>query len=168
MSDIEIRSARLGDVAGIRRVARQGWNEAYADFLPDSIIEAELSMWYTPDAVETAITDNHRPYFVAVDNGTVAGYSKAVADTPVATLSTLYISPECWGEGVGTRLLDAATTELVSRGATALELTVFAENDGAIGFYESRGFERVGEQTSELEAGSAPEYVYRKPINRQK
>lgn len=166
MSDIEIRPARLADVPEIRRVARRGWIEAYDEFLSKTIIEAELSTWYTPDAVETAIKDEEYPYFVAVDDETVVGYSKAVAETPIADLSTLYVSPDCWGAGVGTRLLDTVTDELESRGATALELTVFAENDGAIGFYESRGFERVGKQISELEAGSAPEFVYRKPLNR--
>ncbi|KZN25312.1 acetyltransferase [Haladaptatus sp. R4] len=168
MSDIEIRHARRSDVPHIRRVARRGWQEAYADFLSETVIEAELSTWYTSDAVEAAIRDETRPYFVATHDETVVGYSKAVADTPIATLSTLYVSPDCWSGGVGTRLLDAATTELESRGATALELTVFAENGAAIGFYESNGFERVGEQISELEAGSAPEYVYRKSINRPK
>ncbi|SHK67527.1 GNAT family N-acetyltransferase [Haladaptatus paucihalophilus] len=165
MGDIEIRPACVSDVPDIRRVARRSWFDSYADFLSTTVIEAELSTWYTPDAVETAVTDPTRPYFVAVDGDIVVGYSKGVADTPVADLSTLYVSPDCQHGGVGTRLLEIVSDELESRGATTLELTVFAENDGAIGFYEARGFERVGEQISELEAGSAPEYVYRTELD---
>jgi ribosomal protein S18 acetylase RimI-like enzyme len=52
----------------------------------------------------------------------------------------LYVRPESRGEGVGSRLLDAAEAALAAKGAEAVRLEAMATNDAAREFYERRGY----------------------------
>jgi ribosomal protein S18 acetylase RimI-like enzyme len=58
-----------------------------------------------------------------------------------------YLAVQAGGQrtGLGTSLVEAFGRELAARGATAYELSVETENVAAIGFYERRSFELVGE-----------------------
>ncbi|ADD06876.1 GNAT family acetyltransferase [Natrialba magadii ATCC 43099] len=63
-------------------------------------------------------------------------------------LSNLYVLPAYRGQGIGSKLLVAAATELEDQGAEVLLLEVMAANDAARRFYRSHGFEpyRLGMQ----------------------
>jgi ribosomal protein S18 acetylase RimI-like enzyme len=56
----------------------------------------------------------------------------------------LYVRPEYHGAGIAQALMDWAMDEARNRGAQALYLTVFIENDRARRFYDRYGFEAVG------------------------
>ncbi|ELY99762.1 N-acetyltransferase GCN5 [Natrialba chahannaoensis JCM 10990] len=65
-------------------------------------------------------------------------------------LSNLYVVPAYRGQGIGSKLLAAAASELQNQGADVLLLEVMAKNDAARRFYRSHGFEpyRIGMQRS--------------------
>lgn len=52
----------------------------------------------------------------------------------------LYVVPDRRGEGVGTRLLDAAEAALRDRGVDVVALEALAANADAVRFYERRGY----------------------------
>lgn len=52
-------------------------------------------------------------------------------------------APEAWGRGVGRALMTAAEAEARRRGFRRMGLTVHAENERAVRFYASLGWERV-------------------------
>lgn len=54
-------------------------------------------------------------------------------------LEALFVAPEKHGMGVGTMLINSAL-----RDYPALTVDVNEQNHGALGFYEHKGFERVG------------------------
>jgi predicted nuclease with RNAse H fold len=58
----------------------------------------------------------------------------------VIEVKGLAVAPGRQGEGIGSRLLDAAIERVRGEGGRRLVLRVLATNPGAIGLYESRGF----------------------------
>ncbi len=54
------------------------------------------------------------------------------------------VLPECWGQGVGTRLLAELVARLHGEGFSRIELTVPVDNPRAIAVYEKSGFVREG------------------------
>jgi ribosomal protein S18 acetylase RimI-like enzyme len=66
------------------------------------------------------------------------------------------------GEGIGGQLLESAEADLVNYDRIAL--FVFAENEVGIGFYEEKGFERIGEDVVEIGDEEYREYRYEKSL----
>jgi len=159
---VEVRPATPTDVPGIRRVARAGWEAAYEDVLSASTRDRCLAEWYAPEAVERAVTDPAISYFVADDAG-VVGYASGDADAgeELGRLSSIYVHPDRWGEGVGTELLHVVESALADRGVDAVRVLVLAENDVGIRFYRSRGYDCVDSRTTELKGETCTERVFR-------
>jgi len=175
MSNVRIRSARPSDASAIQSVARGSWRAAYDGILDAETIERKVDEWYAVEELAASVDRSDGAFLVAEDrtlerdaeNGSEAllGFGQAVpapeddsGDTYV--LARIYVLPDRWGEAIGTRLLDQMIGAVREQGAETLRLGVLADNDGAVGFYEARGFERVREKTSEL----GDEYVYVREI----
>lgn len=159
---VAIRPAGPADAAGVRRVAEAAYRETYVPIVGHEGVADLLSAWYDPDALrERLATDAGTRTFVAVDadasgdaaSDRVVGYAgAAVSDDPDAdaTLGTLYVHPERWGEGIGSRLFERARSHLAGRGAERMRIRVLADNDVGRSFYEDRA-ELVAETRDELD-----------------
>jgi ribosomal protein S18 acetylase RimI-like enzyme len=72
--------------------------------------------------------------------------SGAPADpTDAAVLGLLAVAPEAQGNGLGRRLLRAATSGLVRLGRRQVVLHVLADNTAAVRLYEGEGWRPLGE-----------------------
>lgn len=154
---MEIRDARPADAAAVAAVARDSWHAAYDDLLgPDTVTET-VDNWYDTESLRDEISEatgsSGRCFFVAVDDADdVAGFANAGGargwesdpDGPDAFFSRLYVAPDHWGAGIGTRLSGAVARHLRDQGHDRVWLEVFAANKRGRGFYESLGFERLG------------------------
>ena len=60
------------------------------------------------------------------------------------------IDPEYQRKGIGRTLMNALVEKLKSEGVKGLMLTVSPENTGAVAFYSSCGFKRIGEDIEAL------------------
>ncbi len=63
-----------------------------------------------------------------------------------ADIGAVYVSQDHWGSGAGQSMMDALEAEARKSGLLQLELSVAANNDRAIRFYERCGFTRFGSQ----------------------
>lgn len=160
-----IRVATADDTATIQRVARDSWHAAYDSILgPERVTEA-VDSWFAPERLLTDdVEPADRPFFVAVVDGSVVGFVETVVedDAPAAHLYRIYVAPDSWGQGIGTALLDHVEGVLRDRDVERLKLSVFADNDGAVQFYESTGFERTG--TTHDEKFDVGRYEYAKEL----
>ena len=66
--------------------------------------------------------------------------------------------------GVGARLMDAAEMAVRKSGAAVMDLHVYTENDGAIKFYEGRGYVRAGMVKRFYGTAGLPAFTYRKVL----
>jgi ribosomal protein S18 acetylase RimI-like enzyme len=63
-------------------------------------------------------------------------------DVTRGVVDNVFVSKGHRGDGVGSRLLDAAEAELAAAGADVATLSVLASNDAARRLYEQRGYRR--------------------------
>lgn len=163
---VEIRPARGADVDGIRTVASRAWHAAHAPIVGTEAVEAFLDEHYGADSFRSRIDDDAWTLEVAVgaDDG-VVGFATASPDEEDETtfhLSQIYVHPDRWGEGIGRRLLQDVERTIRRRGGTRVVLGVVADNERAVGFYETAGYEFEDEFYDEfLETTS---HVYEKEL----
>ncbi len=64
-------------------------------------------------------------------------------DGAVGIIWMIGVDPAYRGQGLGRAMLDASIADLKRRGATAVELTVYADNTPAVELYKAVGFTRI-------------------------
>ena len=169
MPTVSVREAQPRDVSGIRHVARRGWQATYGDegLLSSETIETTLQEWYAPESVREQIEREDVGYFVAVDDGAVRGYAAGGPGdrADVGVLAAIYVHPDDWGEGIGSRLCDRVESFLAERGIDTLRIRVLAENEIGVRFYRSRGYEVAAEGEVELGEDRVREFVFEGPLS---
>ncbi|MEO9592362.1 GNAT family acetyltransferase [Rhodopirellula bahusiensis] len=79
-------------------------------------------------------------FFVAIEEGNVAGTVMAGYDGHRGWLYSVAVSPVYRRRGVGSRLVQHAESELTRRGCPKVNLQVIADNSEVVAFYRSLGF----------------------------
>ncbi|WP_135826900.1 GNAT family N-acetyltransferase [Halorussus ruber] len=169
MDDHTIRPAETGDVADVRRVARESWHAAYDDLLGPEPVESVVDEWYDLNQLRRSVERDDGVFLVAEseeENGsTVVGFAQGVlAEDEAAELPRIYVHPDYWGEGAGSAMLERVESWLTDRGAERLRLIVLADNEVGNAFYESNGYRTVGSRESEFAGETYAEYVREKEL----
>lgn len=138
-----IRIAGPGDIDAITDVHIRSSKAAYAN-LPASVVsvsrEARRIRW------DEAIADPDSRVWVAEKAGTVVGFChlrlfpRGTPDAGSAEITSLYIDPAHWREGVGRALAVRARHAAADHQCSRIFLKVFADNDRARAAYEAIGF----------------------------
>lgn len=151
---MEIRRVqKLEDIRGMDRVNRHAWREAYAEIIPSELLErvdTEPETQMIQRRFDEVMEWSGQTY--VADTGDIVGYAawrygddtKEFVDQDDAGLKEIYVDPEHWGQGVGTRLLDRVKADLPAdvRGLLA---SMLGGNEIGRRFYQAREFDRVGE-----------------------
>jgi ribosomal protein S18 acetylase RimI-like enzyme len=163
---MEIREATPDDVPTVRSVARESWLKAYADVVPESVIEEAVAEWYADETMTRIVGDDEQVCLVAVDDRSgdeeLIGFAHGATDGDEGDVLRLYVHPDRWHEGIGTALLEAMERRLTDMGAERMQAMVLADNEMGKAFYEDRGFEKVGEAETQLDGTTRTENVYAK------
>lgn len=145
--EFEIRPANHADIDAIRAVARRAWHAAHEPIIGTDAVEEFLTEHYDAESFRSRI--DHDPAIVVVaddSRSTIVGYAFANptdGDEATFSLAHIYVRPDRWGEGVGRQLLEHVEGTVRSRGGERITLSVMAENDRAIRFYEEAGYDRT-------------------------
>lgn len=148
-----IREAIPDDAGAIRRVADASWHAAHDHVIGTEAVERLLDRWYGLDDLRESTTRPEAPMFVAVADGEVIGFAQGgpTEEGPAeAVVGRIYVHPDRWGDGYGSRLLDRLFDALREAGHESVWLAVLADNEVGRSFYESRGFAVHEERTVEL------------------
>lgn len=178
---MDIREATNDDISTIQSLAREAWTEAYADAVPESVIEDAVAEWYAEETMTRIIGDDEQVCLVATDDEDIVGFAHGATDdgersdasrTSEDSLRSssgrkgdvlrLYVHPDRWHEGIGTGLLEAMAERLTEMGAESMQAMVLADNEMGNAFYEDRGFEKTGEADTRLDGTTRTENVYAK------
>lgn len=127
-----IRSAYRGEAS------RQGW-ASEADLVGGDRISVEqvLSMIGGPSSVMLVLDE---------ENGIIACCQLEDRGNSLAYFGTFAVSPAAQGAGLGRRLMAEAERQAVRRfGSAVLEMTVLAQQEMLVAWYERLGFRRTGE-----------------------
>jgi len=150
---VELRQYRAGDLQTIVQLDELCFSEEFR-FDRQSMREFAEAR----DAI-TLIAEN--------EGGGLAGFAivhlQEVATKRYGYVVTLDVSPENRRCGVGDRLMNEMEARARVAGAAWMGLHVFAKNDGAIRFYERRGYRRVGVKI-DFYGRNLDAWVYRKDL----
>ena len=147
---IVIQKATTDHVDGIARVCIDAYWATYKELLSHDYIERMIKEFYTYDRLFEDVTVTNRGWngwTVALDHGEVVGAGAGgMISENHGELFVLYLDPNRRNEGLGTKLLEAITTELKTYGAKEQWVSVTKYNEKAIPFYEAKGFNFIHEQ----------------------
>lgn len=163
---MEVRPAATGDVEGVRAVAEAAWWEVYPGTLETDTVRAAVDDLYDEAFLRRVIEERDDLLFlVAIDDGDVVGFATAQQTwADEVEVHALYVLPELWGEGVGTRLLDSVEAAAEAAGVDRLRAAVISGNHVGRSFFESHGFHRVETVTAEVGDEQVPEDVFERPL----
>jgi GNAT superfamily N-acetyltransferase len=147
---ISIRSAEVGDAPALAEIKVASWKRSYLDLVP----EVYLAQMYESEYIQryqTMLEDRDHTIIVAEHDGRAVGFVQYGAsrdmDCPLAAeLYALYLNPAYIRQGIGSQLMEVAMDELASTHSEAL-LWLFADNMGALAFYNQQGWVADGHRS---------------------
>lgn len=147
---ITYRDATPEDAAALNALFDSVFGDTFAHLYRPDDLSAFLSGFGIADW-EEHLSNPSFGVRIAEQHGVAVGYVKiGPMKLPVEPsdssmlLDQLYVRREHHGSGIAHELMDWAIEEARRRGAKALYLTVFIENERAKRFYDRYGFEDVG------------------------
>lgn len=167
-----IEKAELVDVEQIAKAHVIGWQESYrdiinSDYLDNLDINKKKEQW-----TEWLQKETCKILVARTEQNNVIGFcSFGSLRTPPPGMSpirplysseiyALYVLPEHWRNGIGSKLLRSAVIDLQKNKQNSLCLWVLEKNDRANKFYKSLGGQRVGKTFVEIGHQKVKEVCY--------
>lgn len=152
MKDVLYRDANPSDAEALAVFARESWVATFGHLpYPPHDLEAYLARNYGAEIQRAEIADPELRYRLALDAAGIAGYcmmgplSMPVEDAKGLELHRLYLHERAKGAGVADALMADCIAWARTRGAEALYLSVWENNERAQRFYRRHGFEDFSE-----------------------
>lgn len=145
---ITIRLAVPDDAPDMAKIIMCSWEAAYKDFIPAEYIREKNST--RPQLYKRIITEENTNSYVIQYNGKTVGIMCVApprdndAGDDFYELHYIYLHPDYFRQGIGTRAMEYAFNKARCLGKKAMTLWVFAENRNAVKFYERCGFAADG------------------------
>lgn len=139
-----LQLATLSDREEVNELARQV-HAMHVQWRPD--IYETVEELYPVERVQTAIKE--RTLYVAKIGGVVVGYASlkirpfdfpGVVKRKIMLIDEFAVHESCRGQGIGTAMMEDIRALARAFGCTDLQLSVYPQNDDAVGFYQKCGF----------------------------
>lgn len=151
---LSLREATVADITLIASMHALSWASAYRGILPDAYLDRDIhdervAHW---EARMQEIAAGAGRVLIAEHGGEAVGFVCFLEPDEAGSVlvDNLHSLPERKGLGTGTAMLAEAIRWARSRGARQLYLSVLEENAAAIGFYESRGWQRTEREADHM------------------
>lgn len=152
---VTVRRAERQDAAGISHVHVQSWRTTYEGVVPEAFLASldekeRIPQWQAWLARGISV-------FVAEIDGAIVGFAGGGAIREPfapydAELYTIYLLKGQQGFGIGRRLLDALTEDLLAKKYSSMLVWVLEQNT-AVRFYENAGAQFL--MSKQIEIGGA-------------
>ncbi|NNC58956.1 MAG: GNAT family N-acetyltransferase [Erythrobacter sp.] len=149
-----LRPVSLEDVPALARLGRESFIAAFGHLYEQADLETFLEQVYSDASVREEVVGDDCLHRIADDGERMLGFVKlrypswyaehSDAQNAIA-LGQLYTRPDATGQGVGAALLEWAIADARGRGHDAIQLSVWAENEGAQRFYRRYGFTKIAD-----------------------
>ena len=147
-SDILIRPATAVDIQQVRQILVETWHDTYDAIIGHDKVAEITGQWHALELLAKQLQSPGVSFLVAAHESELVGHAFANSpQPPIVMLLRLYVLPRWQRRGVGSLLLDAVIRAYP--GATALRLSVEADNIKGVSFYRRHGFQLRGEQAEE-------------------
>jgi ribosomal protein S18 acetylase RimI-like enzyme len=148
-----VTEATPDDVDAVAGFFWAAWEEAGPD-APGwaGASEGVLRELTLPAAILARIGGPERRMFLAQREGRVLGFAATRRiDAGSVELAGIVVLAGAVGSGIGGRLMQAALASAATEGYERMIVKTEADNERALGFYESHGFRRAAAMTEDVE-----------------
>ena len=147
---MEIRPLTLqDDLRAVGEVYAEGWKSAYQRILPQRFLDKlNYERWSAVLHADPSATVGLFEEGRLLGAATI-GYQREEGREGFGEIMSLYLLPECIGQGYGTALLSAAEAKLREDGCEGVTVWVMNANTKAISFYLRKGYRPSGRMQSE-------------------
>lgn len=158
-----IRKRTKEDCQAIAHVVTIGWNETYKGIVPDWFLEElKTNEQERAERMQSKFDENNNHQFVLEINNEVVGFVNfGLTEDPEYTncgeIIALYIISKYKGNGLGRKLVDAATNELKEMNCDKMIIACLKGNPSN-DFYKHIGGKYI--KDGELKRLSLPENIY--------
>ena len=170
-----MRSALPEDTAALAALGRDSFCAAFEHLYDPKDLNAFLETAYAPGVIakeidnpaithcvtEDAAGSGLTAYIKLCNPSEYAEYSDA--QNPLG-LGQLYTAPQRTGEGLGAALMDWALEQARLGAHDAIQLSVWAENQGAQKFYQRYGFAKIADISFWVGNHRDDEFLYEKRL----
>lgn len=144
---VEIKRADKGHVHEIAKLCINGYWNTFGKTHSKEYIKRIINEFYNIDRLRTEVDENSESwggYFIAVENEEIVGASAGgMIDSNASEVFFLYVDSIRRNEGIASKLLNEVTIQQIEMGAKEQWISIHAENEEGIAFYESKGFEFI-------------------------
>lgn len=147
---MEIRPLTLqDDLRAVGEVYAEGWKNAYQRLLPQRFLDKlNYERWsavlHADPSATIGLFEEGRLLGAAT-----TGFVREEGREGYGEIASLYVLPECIGQGYGSALLRAAEDHLRDHGCEGFCLWVMCANTRSISFYLRKGYRPSGRMQSE-------------------
>jgi ribosomal protein S18 acetylase RimI-like enzyme len=150
---VRIRAAQPPDAAQIAAAHVRTWQSAYRGHLPQDLLDSMYPAQRVPRWQATLEQADwpRKGTLVAEDGEAIVGFAdlRPARDHDrdpgsVGEITSFYVVPDRWGNGIGRQLMNAGVTALTRAGYLLATLWVLDTNVRAIRFYEAMGWRADG------------------------
>jgi diamine N-acetyltransferase len=151
-TEIRVRRAGADDSELLAELGAHTFHAAYAENTRPESLAAFIESAFGASHQAAELSEPGVVFFIAEVRGMAVGYVKLQAGVSVPGISAvnpmelgrIYTSPEWYGRGIGTRLMQTCIDEARQNGHDVLWLGVWEHNPRARVFYRKWGFVEVG------------------------
>lgn len=138
--ELQIRPAEERDVGAIQQVAREAWEQTFADFLGDFDRGECRGRMYSERALLEDIGRHTSELLVATVEATVVGFVELVPEGSVGEVARVAVRPAWQRHGIASALLRRCFYVLGRRGIRRVIAGVEAEDGAGRSFFRAQGF----------------------------
>ena len=154
MSCIRLTEPELADAQSLSELGSQTFVQSYECVLAREQLMAYVNQAFATERIVQELKDPGIFYLLVRDGERACAYAKLIpsevpASLPLAQaieLKRLYVIPEYWRQGVGTRLMEALLDWASAHDYPHMWLRVWQKNARAIAFYQRWRFRPVGQE----------------------
>jgi diamine N-acetyltransferase len=169
---LQVREATVADLHALHALAVQVFTVTFENTTSPEDFKTFMNDTYTLEKMEAEFSDVGAIYFVAEEDGALAGYARVRESDEVdyllgnnhLELQRLYADVAWQGKGVAKLLMDACEQVALDRGKDWIWLGVWEHNYKAQRFYQKHGYERFGDHVFMMGTDKQTDWLMRKRV----
>lgn len=148
------------DIRAIAALADVIWHEHFTPIIGAEQVEYMLKKFQSYEAISDAVKSDGYIYYMAEDDGVLAGYLGARPEKDNVFLSKIYVERSHRRKGIASAMLELVKRDFADK--DYMWLTVNRNNDAAVATYNALGFSLWREQVTDIGSGFVmDDYVFR-------